>query len=175
MANDHGLDYDVIRKALAYDYPRAKDMPGAGFAAGPCLFKDTMQLAAFTDNSFVLGHSAMLVNEGLPLYLVSRLEKKYRPGEPHRRHPRDGVQGRERRHPLEPVLQAQAHPPVPGRARCCAPTRTSRSTTRCCRSTRSSSESDLLVIGAPHRQYQNLSASVEVVDVWNLLGKGTTV
>ena len=78
MANDHGLDYDVIRKALAYDYPRAKDMPGAGFAAGPCLFKDTMQLAAFTDNSFVLGHSAMLVNEGLPLYLVSRLEKKYR-------------------------------------------------------------------------------------------------
>src|SRR5690349_7627779 len=47
MANDHGLDYDVIRKALAHDYPRAKDMPGAGFAAGPCLFKDTMQLAAF--------------------------------------------------------------------------------------------------------------------------------
>jgi UDP-N-acetyl-D-mannosaminuronic acid dehydrogenase len=35
--------------------------------------------------------------------------------------------------------------------------------------------SDILVIGAPHRQYQNLSASVEVVDVWNLLGKGTTV
>src|SRR5450631_629906 len=45
MANDHGLDYDVIRKALAFDYPRASDMPGAGFAAGRCLFKDTMQLA----------------------------------------------------------------------------------------------------------------------------------
>ena len=53
------------------------DLPGAGFAAGPCLFKDTMQLAAFTDNSFILGHSAMLVNEGLPLYLVSKLEQKY--------------------------------------------------------------------------------------------------
>ena len=52
-------------------------MPGAGFAAGPCLFKDTMQLAAFTDNSFVLGHSAMLVNEGLPLYLVTQLEQSY--------------------------------------------------------------------------------------------------
>ena len=64
-------------RALAHDYPRAADMPGAGFAAGPCLFKDTMQLAAFTDNSFVLGHSAMLVNEGLPLYLVSRLEAQY--------------------------------------------------------------------------------------------------
>ena len=36
-----------------------------------------MQLAAFTDNSFILGHSAMLVNEGLPLYLVSKLEASY--------------------------------------------------------------------------------------------------
>ena len=35
MANDHGLDFDVIRKALAHDYPRANDMPGAGFAGGP--------------------------------------------------------------------------------------------------------------------------------------------
>ena len=41
-------------------------MPGAGFAAGPCLFKDTMQLAAFNNNNFALGHAAMLVNEGLP-------------------------------------------------------------------------------------------------------------
>ena len=112
MANDHGLDFDRIRKALAHDYPRAADMPGAGFAAGPCLLKDTMQLAAFTDNSFVLGHAAMLINEGLPLYLVSHLEKQLRPGEPARRHPRHGVQGRERRHPLEPVLQAQADPGV---------------------------------------------------------------
>ena len=79
MANDHGLDFDRIRTALAHDYPRAADMPGAGFAAGPCLFKDTMQLAAFTDNSFVLGHAAMLVNEGLPLYVVSQLEQTARP------------------------------------------------------------------------------------------------
>jgi UDP-N-acetyl-D-mannosaminuronic acid dehydrogenase len=77
MANDHGLDFERIRHALAHDYPRAADMPGAGFAAGPCLFKDTMQLAAFTDNTFLLGHSAMLVNEGLPLYVVSKLQERY--------------------------------------------------------------------------------------------------
>ncbi len=41
-------------------------MPGPGFAAGPCLVKDTMQLAAFSHNHFMLGHAAMLVNEGLP-------------------------------------------------------------------------------------------------------------
>ncbi len=129
MANDHGLDFDRIRTALAHDYPRAADMPGAGFAAGPCLFKDTMQLAAFTDNNFALGHAAMLVNEGLPLYLVSHLEKHLRPADQDGRHPRHGVQGRERRHPVQPVLQAQADPGVPRRARCSAPTRTSPSTT----------------------------------------------
>lgn len=77
MANERGLDFERIRAGLTEDYPRARDMPGPGFAAGPCLFKDTMQLAAFSDNSFTLGHSAMLVNEGLPLYLVSRLEKRF--------------------------------------------------------------------------------------------------
>ena len=77
MANDFGLDFERIRHAITHDYPRAADMPGPGFAAGPCLFKDTMQLAAFNNNNFVLGHSAMLINEGLPLYLVSKLEDRY--------------------------------------------------------------------------------------------------
>jgi UDP-N-acetyl-D-mannosaminuronic acid dehydrogenase len=45
-------------------------MPGPGLAAGPCLVKDTMQLAAFSHNHFLLGHAAMLVNEGLPSHLV---------------------------------------------------------------------------------------------------------
>ncbi len=76
MATDFGVDYDKIRRGLSIDYPRAADLPGAGFAAGPCLLKDTMQLAAFSNNNFVLGHSAMLVNEGLPLYLVSQIEQR---------------------------------------------------------------------------------------------------
>jgi UDP-N-acetyl-D-mannosaminuronic acid dehydrogenase len=76
IADNRGLDFERIRTGLALDYPRAADMPGAGFAAGPCLFKDTMQLAAFNDNNFALGHAAMLVNEGLPLYVVSQLEQR---------------------------------------------------------------------------------------------------
>src|SRR5215468_5037526 len=77
MANDFGLDFDRIRHAITHEYPRAADLPGPGFAAGPCLLKDTMQLAAFNKNNFVLGHAAMLVNEGLPQYLVSRLEERF--------------------------------------------------------------------------------------------------
>src|SRR5437764_7045369 len=77
IANDYGLDFERIRAAMVHDYPRAADMPGPGFAAGPCLLKDTMQLAAFNNNNFVLGHASMAVNEGLPLYLVARIEDRF--------------------------------------------------------------------------------------------------
>jgi UDP-N-acetyl-D-mannosaminuronic acid dehydrogenase len=77
IANDAGVDFERVRMAVTTGYPRASDMPGAGFAAGPCLLKDTMQLAAFNNNQFTLGHASMMVNEGLPLYLVSQVEKRY--------------------------------------------------------------------------------------------------
>ncbi len=112
MANDFGLDFERIRSALAYNYPRAADLPRAGFAAGPCLFKDTMQLAAFNNNNFHLGQASVSINEGLPLYVVARLEQRYDLSTMTRRHPRYVVQGRVRRHPLQPELQAEAHPQV---------------------------------------------------------------
>jgi UDP-N-acetyl-D-mannosaminuronic acid dehydrogenase len=76
MVESEGLDFYTVYNALKDDYPRARHFPGAGLAAGPCLFKDTMQLSAFYDNNFFLGQSAMLVNEGLPNFLVDQLEKK---------------------------------------------------------------------------------------------------
>ena len=76
MVEDKGLDFYKIYDAMREDYPRAKSFCKAGLAAGPCLFKDTMQLSAFYRNQFFLGQSAMLVNEGLPNFLVSQLEKK---------------------------------------------------------------------------------------------------
>ena len=174
MANDHGLDYDVIRKALAFDYPRASDMPGAGFAAGPCLFKDTMQLAAFMDNSFVLGHSAMLVNEGLPLYLVSRLEAKHDlanltvgilgmafKGES------DDIRS-SLSYKLKRILEFRA-----GKVLCTDPYVTVDESLSSLDEVLA--QADVLVIGAPHQEYRSLSTSRQVVDVWNLLGRGTTV
>jgi UDP-N-acetyl-D-mannosaminuronic acid dehydrogenase len=174
MANDHGLDYDVIRKALAFDYPRASDMPGAGFAAGPCLFKDTMQLAAFMDNSFVLGHSAMLVNEGLPLYLVSRLEAKHDlanltvgilgmafKGES------DDIRS-SLSYKLKRILEFRA-----GKVLCTDPYVTVDESLSSLEDVLA--QADVLIIGAPHREYRRLLTSTEVVDLWNLLGQGTTV
>jgi UDP-N-acetyl-D-mannosaminuronic acid dehydrogenase len=77
IANDFGVDFERIRTAVVHDYPRAADFPRAGFAAGPCLLKDTMQLAALNKNNFVLGHAAMVVNEGLPLYVAARMDDEY--------------------------------------------------------------------------------------------------
>jgi len=76
IAENDGLDFYKILNAIKEDYPRAKHFPSAGLTAGPCLFKDTMQLSAFYQNNFFLGQSAMLVNEGLPNFLIQQLEKK---------------------------------------------------------------------------------------------------
>lgn len=76
IATNNGLDFDRILHACRHNYPRMSGMPGPGFAAGPCLVKDTMQLAAFSQNSFMLGHAAMLVNEGLPAHLIELASRK---------------------------------------------------------------------------------------------------
>jgi UDP-N-acetyl-D-mannosaminuronic acid dehydrogenase len=77
IAKSAGADYQMIIKAIKHNYPRARGFPGPGFTAGPCLFKDTMQLAAYARNQFGLGHAAMQVNEGLVLHLVDDLKRHY--------------------------------------------------------------------------------------------------
>lgn len=78
MTNSAGIDYHNVLRGMKEDYERARDIPSPGFAAGPCLFKDTMQLAAFSSNQFSLGHSAMLINEGLVMYMVDELSKHHK-------------------------------------------------------------------------------------------------
>lgn len=77
LAKQAGADYQSIMKAMKTNYPRLKSLPGPGFSAGPCLFKDTMQLAAYARNQFALGHAAMQVNEGLVLQLVDDMRRNY--------------------------------------------------------------------------------------------------
>jgi UDP-N-acetyl-D-mannosaminuronic acid dehydrogenase len=77
IAKSAGLDYGRILRAMKQDYPRAQSIPGPGFAAGPCLVKDTMQLLAFARNEFALGNAAMMANEGLPLHIAADLRRSY--------------------------------------------------------------------------------------------------
>jgi len=73
MVESAGLNYRRLLAGMKDGYPRMASIPQAGFAAGPCLMKDTMQLFAFEKHNFLLGQIAMTINEGLPDYLVSRL------------------------------------------------------------------------------------------------------
>ena len=77
VARSAGVDYQRVLKAMKHNYPRLKSMPRPGFAAGPCLVKDTMQLSAFARNQFGLGHAALLINEGLVLHVVEVLKRHY--------------------------------------------------------------------------------------------------
>jgi UDP-N-acetyl-D-mannosaminuronic acid dehydrogenase len=77
VAKSAGVDYQRVLKAMKHNYPRLRSMPRPGFAAGPCLVKDTMQLSAFARNQFGLGHAALLINEGLVLHVVEDLKRNY--------------------------------------------------------------------------------------------------
>ena len=175
MANDRGLDFERIRAGLSTDYPRAADMPGAGFAAGPCLFKDTMQLAALANNNFALGHTAMTVNEGLPLYVVARLEQRFDLGSL-----TVGILGMAFKgesddirsslsYKLKRVLEFKAD-----KVLCADPY--VRTDPRLVPQEQVISESDLLVIATPHPQYRGLDVGGKpVADIWNVLGHGVMV
>jgi UDP-N-acetyl-D-mannosaminuronic acid dehydrogenase len=174
MANDQGLDFERIRQGLAADYPRAADMPAAGFAAGPCLFKDTMQLAAFNNNNFALGHTAMTINEGMPLYLVHRLEQRYDLASM-----TVGVLGMAFKggsddtrsslsYKLKRILAFKA-----GGVLCTDPYVTTDPALRPLPEV--IERADLLVIAAPHPEYQDLNTTKPVADIWNILGEGVRI
>lgn len=176
MANDRGLDFDKIRKGLGQDYPRAKDMPGAGFAAGPCLFKDTMQLAAFSDNGFSLGHSAMLVNEGLPLYLVTKLEAKY-----DLKNLTVGILGMAFKaesddirsslsYKLKRVLEFRA-----GNVLTTDPYVSERVDSALNPLEDVLEQADILIIATPHKQYRSINTSKPVIDIWNFMQNGSVI
>jgi UDP-N-acetyl-D-mannosaminuronic acid dehydrogenase len=174
MANDQGLDFDRIRQGLAEDYPRAADMPAAGFAAGPCLFKDTMQLAAYNQNNFPLGHAAMAINEGMPLYVVHRLEQAYDLGAM-----TVGILGMAFKggsddirsslsYKLKRILAFKAAAVL-----CTDPYVTVDPDLHPVEEVLD--RADLLVVGAPHPEYRGLATDKRVADVWNVLGAGVRI
>lgn len=77
IANKFGADFYRIHDAVTKDYPRLSGFAPAGFVGGPCLLKDTMQLAAFNHNTFALGHAAMMINEDLPCVASQIAKEKY--------------------------------------------------------------------------------------------------
>ena len=171
IANDYGIDFDRVHAALTFNYPRASDLPSAGLAAGPCLFKDTMQLAAFNNNSFTLGHASMMINEGLPLYLISHFEREH-----DLKGKTVGILGMAFKadsddnraslsYKIKRLLRFKAE-----RVLCTDPYVTNDPDLVDLDTLLA--ESELLVVGAPHTVYRTIVPTVPFLDVWNLFGSG---
>ena len=77
ICQNQNLNFFKIRDIMKDGYSRNSSIPMSGFTAGPCLLKDTMQLSSFYNHKFLLGHSAMSINEGIPKFIINKLEKKF--------------------------------------------------------------------------------------------------
>jgi UDP-N-acetyl-D-mannosaminuronic acid dehydrogenase len=174
IANDNGLDYERIRHAVTFHYPRAADLPGAGLTAGPCLLKDTMQITAFAENRFTLGHAAVMVNEGVPLYVLGKLEQRFDLtaltvgvlGMAFKAESDDSRSSLS--YKMKRILTGKA-----ARVLCTDPYVVGDPDLVPFEAV--VAEADLLIIAAPHRLYRDLSTAKPVVDITNLLGNGVRV
>jgi UDP-N-acetyl-D-mannosaminuronic acid dehydrogenase len=172
IASEQGLDFYRIYDAITHKYRRASHFPRAGFAAGPCLFKDTMQLAAHSNNSFFLGHAAMLVNEGLPNHIVATLKRRYG-----LKDKTVGILGmafkadsddkrQSLAYKLRKLLELEAK-----RVLCSDAYIREEGFIPAAELIR---RSDVVVVAAPHKRYRALKIprTKVLVDVWNFYGKG---
>jgi UDP-N-acetyl-D-mannosaminuronic acid dehydrogenase len=174
MSNESGLDFTKIREAIIRDYPRASDLPNAGFTAGPCLLKDTVQLAAFSEDNYALGHSAIEINEGLPNYVIQKIEEKI-----DLTSKTVGILGMAFKaesddirsslaYKLKSTLQSKAKevltsdPFVSVDAELVGQDELL-------------NRSDIIIIAAPHETYRELKTNKLVIDIWNLLGQGNLI
>ena len=172
LANDLGIDFERVRIAMTHRYPRAADIPPAGLASGPCLLKDTLQLAGSHPSEVVLAAASMAVNEGLPAYLVGRAGARW---------PLAvwsvgilGLSFMAESVDVRSCLAQELRRPLEVRAArvlCTDPYVTVDPTLVPMEVVLA--EADVLFIGAPHAVYRMEDlAERDVVDVWNLLARG---
>jgi UDP-N-acetyl-D-mannosaminuronic acid dehydrogenase len=169
IARNFGVDFNRVRHAMVKGYGRASSLPTAGFAAGPCLLKDTMQLSAFNNNNFMLGQAAMLVNEGLPGFVVEQLRKTRDLSRT-----RVGILGMTFKADIDDIRDSLSY--KLGKILRFHGAQVSYSDEFAQDPTFITKEeivssSEVVIIGAPHAAYRNLEIpeQVEVVDLWGTL------
>jgi len=171
ITTQQGIDFYKIYDAITYRYPRAQSFPPAGFAAGPCLFKDTMQLAAYSNNSFFLGHAAMLINEGLPNTIVQRLKEKYSLHEK-----TVGILGMTFKADNDDIRESLSFKlkkllKIESRKVLCSDVYVHDD--EFVSPEDLIKNSDIIILATPHKEYAGLDMQGKpVVDVWNFFGKG---
>jgi UDP-N-acetyl-D-mannosaminuronic acid dehydrogenase len=150
-------------------------LPKAGFAAGPCLLKDTMQLAAFANNNFFLGHAAMLINEGMPNFIIQKLKEKT-----NLKTKTVGILGMAFKGDSDDCRESLSYKlkkafTIEARQVFCSDPFVKDD--RLVPADMLIEKSDIIILGAPHSEYKKLKldfASKTIVDIWNFFGLGGT-
>ena len=174
IANNLEIDFEKVRNALTFDYPRAEDLPGAGFTDGPCLFKDTKQLSVANQSNFVMGNAAIEINDGLPSYIVNRLSLKHNLSEL-----TVGILGMAFKGESDDTRSSLSYSVKNLLNEQCRKVLTHDPYVKNDKDLVSLQEildnSDILLIGAPHKMYKSVSTPKPTIDVWNLLKRGSTI
>lgn len=170
MCAKSDIDYYTIWDAMTRDYPRLQGLPKAGFAAGPCLFKDTMQLSAFFAEAFPFGHSAMLVNENLPGTIIELLDKKI--GIAGKTIAILGMAFKGDNDDIRESLAFKLRKQLKLRCREVVCSDEFASLPWFVPMDEAIARADAVVIGAPHSRYKSLQLTKPFIDPWNILGAG---
>ena len=160
------INWENVWHALKYKYPRADALPKPGFAAGPCLVKDTQQLDYYYDGNFKLGKSVLEINENFPDFLISKLMEKidisdktigilgmtFKGGIDDFR---DSLSFR-----LKRILESKAGQVL------CSDTHLQKS--YFVGTDNLIEQSDIIIIASPHNEYKKIITNKPVIDIWRI-------
>lgn len=168
IASLAGLNFQRLSHLISHKYPRAADIPKPGFAAGPCLPKDTGHLEQST-KSFHLGRSAILVNEGLPAFIVAQIEKTW---------PIEdltfgllGMSFKAESDDIRSSLSYDLHSILKSKCRkvlSTDPYVKAQTDSSLVSLEKVLEESDVVIVAVPHPEYRNLKIHLPVYDIWSI-------
>lgn len=78
ICEKYNINFNHLRNKMIEGYDRNKHIPKAGFAAGPCLYKDTAQLNSFLKDEFTLGKAATKINQNFPNFIYKIMLRKFK-------------------------------------------------------------------------------------------------
>ena len=163
---EKNIDWEKVWFASKHNYPRNNHLAYPGFAAGPCLVKDTKQLNYYTNGKFSLGQESLEINENLPDFIVDLLIRNYDLsnktvgilGMTFKGNVddfRDSLSFR-----LKKILEGHAKEVICSDEILQKPYFVDFDTIL--------SKSDIIIIASPHKSYKNLKTNKILIDIWRI-------
>jgi UDP-N-acetyl-D-mannosaminuronic acid dehydrogenase len=160
-----GIDFNEIRELMIRDYPRTQDLPKSGFAGGPCLIKDSRQLSHFFENKFMFANTALQINNSIPIALANIIFNRFNTKEI-----TIGILGMAFKKDSDDTRSSLAY-----QLKEILETKTKQVLTsdpfiktdkKLVDKNYLISESEIIIIGAPHSEYENLKFNKPVFNIW---------